>query len=87
LPELKPTYMLEEYEKKKQKQVSIMRSVLNYGVGILMIALGCLLFLHEKLNVTINPSFSHETVRILGVVFVLYGGWRIYKGYKKNYFQ
>jgi len=64
-----------------------MRSILDYGMGILMIGLGTLFFFHDKLKIQINERITPGAVKILGVIFVLYGAWRIYKGFKKNYFQ
>ncbi len=79
--------MIEEYEKKRQKQVSFMRSMMDYVMGVVMIGLGALFFFHDKFKIPINERLSPQVVKILGVIVVLYGAWRIYKGYKKNYFQ
>jgi threonine/homoserine/homoserine lactone efflux protein len=78
--------MFEEYENKKRKQVTLMRSLMDYTMGIVIIALGVLLFFHEEFRIRINERLSHGIVKVLGVIFVLYGAWRIYRGYKKNYF-
>jgi cytochrome c biogenesis protein CcdA len=87
LPVLKTEFMREEYEKKSRKQVSLMRSLMDYAMGIVIIFLGALLFFHDKLKIGINERLSPNMVKVLGVIFVLYGAWRIYRGYKKNYFQ
>jgi len=79
--------MLEEYEKKRRKQVSFMRSLMDYAMGIVIIGLGVLLFFHDKFKIGINENLSPNVVKVLGAVFALYGVWRIYRGYKKNYFQ
>jgi threonine/homoserine/homoserine lactone efflux protein len=79
--------MLEEYENKRRKQVSSMRSLMDYVMGIIIIALGVLLFFHDKFKIEINERFSPNIVKVLGVIFAVYGAWRIYRGYKKNYFQ
>jgi cytochrome c biogenesis protein CcdA len=79
--------MIEEYEKKRRKQVSFMRSMLDYTMGIVIIILGFILFFHQQLKMAINERYTPAIVRVLGVIFVLYGAWRIYRGYKKNYFQ
>jgi len=79
--------MLEEYENKRRKQVSFMRSLMDYTMGVVIIGLGILLFFHDKMKIGINDRFSPNMVKLLGVIFVLYGVWRIYRGFKKNYFQ
>jgi threonine/homoserine/homoserine lactone efflux protein len=87
LPLLKTPLMLEEYEKKKQKRVSSMRSILDYARGTFFLGIGLLLFFHQKLRIILNEQFAEGAVKLLGVIFALYGVWRIYRGYKKNYFQ
>lgn len=80
--------MIEEYEKKRQKQVSSMRSVLDYAMGIIIIILGVLFFFRDQLNLEINETYKPNVWdRVFGIVCVLYGAWRIYRGYKKNYFK
>ena len=40
--------MFDEYEKKKRKQVSQMKSIMDYGMGILMILVGFFFLFHAK---------------------------------------
>ena len=87
MPALKTGAMLEEYENKRRKQVSFMRSLMDYAMGIIIVLLGGILFFHDKLKININERLSPNMVKVLGVIFVLYGTWRIYRGFKKNYFQ
>ena len=70
--------MVEEYEKGKKKRFALMRSLMDYGLGVSTIVLGIYLFLRYR---------EDMTLRIFSVACVLYGAWRIYRGYKKNYFQ
>jgi threonine/homoserine/homoserine lactone efflux protein len=80
--------MFEDYEKRKKKQVSLMRSVMDYGMGILILALGIFFFFRNKFDVPFNEKFPpNEIDKIFGAVCMLYGGWRIYRGYKKKYFK
>jgi hypothetical protein len=79
--------MFEDYEKKKRKQVSLMRSVLDYGMGILILLLGAFFFFRNKMDIAFNEKFPpNEIDKIFGVICLIYGVWRIYRGYKKNYF-
>lgn len=80
--------MIEEYEKKRRRQVSNMRSILDYGIGVLFSVLGIFLFFRNKFNLDFNELYPPDKVDIiLGIVCFLYGVWRIYRGYKKNYFK
>lgn len=79
--------MFEDYEKRKKKQVSLMRSVLDYGMGLLILALGVFFFFRNTFDIPFNEKFPpNEIDKIFGAVCLLYGSWRIYRGYKKNYF-
>ncbi|HEX2848623.1 MAG TPA: hypothetical protein VHN59_18910 [Chitinophagaceae bacterium] len=80
--------MLEEYEKKRKKQVSSMRSILDYGIGVLIAILGLFLFFRNYFNISFNEQFPPDIWdKVFGGVCIIYGSWRIYRGYKKNYFK
>jgi hypothetical protein len=83
--------MLEDYERQKRKQVSGMKSLMDYGMGILILILG-LVFLfrmqfgaNHPVNITMGKPDLLE--KMFGGLSILYGIWRIYRGYKKNYFR
>jgi hypothetical protein len=87
-PPQKRPIMLEDYENKKRKQVTFMRSVLDYGMGVVFILLGVLIFMREKISLGEGEAYKLNVPnKLLGGVFALYGLWRVYKGYKKNYFN
>lgn len=80
--------MIEEYEKKKRKQITLMRAMLDYGIGTLIVCAGVFFFFRDRMNIPFNESFPPNVMdKIFGGVCLLYGGWRIYRGYKKNYFK
>lgn len=80
--------MIEEYEKKRKKQVSSMRSVMDYAMGVVIIILGGFFFFRDQFKLEFNESFPPNYLdKVFGGICVLYGGWRIYRGYKKNYFK
>ena len=81
--------MFEEYERKKKKQVSLMKSLLDYGMGILILLAGILFCFRKELgDIPFNRSFPPNDIdKLFGAVCIVYGAWRIYRGYKKNYFR
>jgi hypothetical protein len=79
--------MLDEYEKKKRSQVSMMRSILDYGMGVLILLTGFFFLFHEKLKMGFAQFPASTMDKFIGGLFLLYGSWRIYRGYKKNYFR
>lgn len=80
--------MAEEYERKRRKQVASMRSLMDYGIGVVIVLVGAFLFFRNRFDLEFNERFQpNDSDKIIGGVFFLYGLWRIYRGYKKNYFK
>lgn len=82
--------MFEEYERKKRKQISSMRSLKDYGMGVLIFLLGLFFLFRIKLgNISINDTLGKPDMleKIFGGLCLLYGAWRFYRGYQKNYFR
>ena len=80
--------MLEEYEKKKRKQLSAMRSLMDYGMGILILLLGLFFLFRNRISIPFNEKFPpNEIDKMFGGICIAYGVWRIYRGYRKNYFK
>lgn len=65
-----------------------MRSLTDYVMGFIFFCLGIFFLTYQLFGIEElmgrKPSFLDK---IIGVMFVLYGGWRMYRGYKKNYFK
>ena len=80
--------MFEEYEKRKRKQVSLMRSIMDYAMGVLIILFGAFLMFRGRFDWDINQKYKPDDLeKIFAVICFMYGAWRIYRGYKKNYFR
>ena len=80
--------MLEEYEKKKRKQVASMKALMDYGMGLLILLAGLFFFFRNRFKLDFNERFPPDDLdKIIGVLFIIYGVWRIYRGYRKNYFK
>ena len=79
--------MLEEYERQKRKRLALRRSVMDYSIGVLIVIAGIFFIVRHNFKLDFNTIFPpNEMDKIFGAICLLYGAWRIYRGYKKNYF-
>ena len=80
---------LEEFENvpdQKTKRYAMMRSISDYGMGLLYIAIGVIIFFARQFK--FNSDFVMSIpAKIFAAVAIIYGVWRMYRGYKKNYFR
>ena len=75
---------MEAYEAKRNKQTSRLRSVMDFGIGTLVILVGVFLFVRDNFTLAFNEKFPpDEKDKYIGVIFFLYGAWRVYRGIKK----
>ena len=77
--------MSTDFEEKKRKAYSSRRSLMDYGMGIIIAGIGVFFAFSQRLGFEfdIDPLFRYLFVGLC----LLYGGFRIYRGYKKNYFN
>jgi uncharacterized membrane protein HdeD (DUF308 family) len=78
--------MIEEYENNRRKQVSRMRSVMDYVMGSIFVIIGIYFFIYQKLDINVFNREPSTLDYFIGGLFTIYGIWRIYRGYKKSYF-
>ncbi len=82
---------LEEFERKnmseRDKGFIRMRSIMDYGMGLLWLGMGIFMLFIKKFNTGIEARFDDVTMYAFGGICVLYGIFRIYRGYKKNYLR
>ena len=80
---------LEEFEDNsdpKTKRYILMRSVMDLGMGFIYIGVGCLILLAKKFH--LNNDFVESAIgKIFACLVILYGLWRVYRGFNKNYFK
>jgi uncharacterized membrane protein len=77
--------MATDYDDKKLKAYRNRRALMDYGMGILYLAAGGFLVLANKLGRQLD-ILPEPYIYIFGGLLLIYGGFRIYRGYKKNYF-
>jgi hypothetical protein len=80
-----------ENEKKelssREKQYVRMKSIMDYGMGGLWLGMGSYLLFFAKYYGGFNLNLNDPVVKGFGAVCILYGVFRLYRGYKKNYFK
>jgi hypothetical protein len=82
---------LEEFEKdqmsERHRGLSQMRTISNYGMGILIVVAGCFFMFPTSYTEDFLNRYDPVLIKIFAAVCWVYGGFRIYRGYKKNYFR
>lgn len=74
-----------EYNESKVRRYSNMKSILDFGMGIIYIGVGIMILLAKKIH--FNSEFADSIIgKGLAVLVIVYGIWRIYRGIKKDYF-
>lgn len=73
----------QQFERRRKNYI-LRRSLLDYGMGIVILGVGVVVLFAEKFGFAIAID---DLMRYLFVgLCVLYGGFRIYRGYAKQYF-
>ena len=75
----------EDPDKYNEKRYRLRRSIMDYGMGGIILCFGVFFLLAAKLGVAfqIDDTFRY----LFAGLCLLYGGFRIYRGYKQNYFD
>ena len=74
-----------DLKEKRKKSYIMMRSVMDYGMGLIILGFGVFFAVADKMGIEFNiePFFRY----FFSAMCIIYGGWRIYRGYKKNYYS
>jgi len=77
--------MASEFDDKKQKAYVNRRALMDLGMGIIYTGMAVLMFFAGKFG--LEAVFSAPFNYIFGGLCLLYGGFRIYRGIRKNYYR
>ncbi len=77
--------MDESIESKRAKRYRQSRSIYNIAMGLLILSIGVIAFFAEKWNLTTLSSYNPMIRNSFGVLCLLYGGFRLYRGLQKEY--
>lgn len=79
------TTMENNFREKQRNSYLIMRMVYDFGVACLILAMAAAMFFAEKFNI---PQIVEKDIVLrymFGSVCLLYGGFRLYRGIKRDY--
>jgi len=77
--------MENEAPDRRKKAYSIRRAILDYGMGIIIFGIGVFLLIAPRLHVALNIDDLNRYM--FAGLCLLYGGFRAYRGAKKNYYK
>lgn len=82
---------LEEFEKEqmtdREKNLVRTKSIINYVMGIFFIAVGFFFMFPTSRTALFLNKYDPLMMKIFAVICWVYGLFRLYRGYAKNYFR
>jgi hypothetical protein len=74
-----------DQREKRVKNYILMRSVMDFGMGLVILGFGIFLIIAPKIGFDFNvePFFKY----FFSGMCIVYGSWRFYRGIKKNYYS
>ncbi len=82
---------LEEFEKEqlsdREKGYIRMRSIMDFGMGFLWMGMGIFIIFIKKFSADLAARYDSTMFKVFGAVCIVYGLFRIYRGYKKKYLR
>jgi hypothetical protein len=70
---------------RRKKGYVLMRTIMDYGMGIIIFGFGIFFLLAPRMGIGFQIDDFYRYC--FGGLCIIYGGWRVYRGYKKNYFH
>jgi hypothetical protein len=79
--------MIEDFHEENRKRMSRMRALMDFTMGTILFLVGVFFLIYGRLGIRLKGREHGNLDYLIGGLFVLYGCWRIYRGYKKDYFR
>jgi hypothetical protein len=77
--------MEQDFREKQKKSYRMMRMIYDLSMAVFILGMAFILLLAEQLKVEqlmlVDPMYRY----LMGSVSVLYGGYRLYRGIKRDY--
>ncbi len=82
---------LEEFDKQplteREKGMVRLKSMTNYVMGLMIIGAGLFFFIPTEKTKVFHEKYDPDMIKMLAIVCFIYGIFRIFRGYQKNYFR
>ena len=82
---------LEEFDREevseRDKGLIRMKSISNYVMGIFLICAGLVFLLPTAKTAPFINKYDPAMIKLFAIICFIYGFFRIYRGYRKNYFR
>jgi hypothetical protein len=77
---------MENGDRRRRSKVDILlRAIMDSGRGLVIFGMGIFFLISQKLGVDLAIDNLYRYM--FSGLCLLYGGWRIYRGYRKNYYS
>jgi hypothetical protein len=77
--------MANEAQDRRKQGITLRRTILDYGMGVIIFCFGIFFLVAPKLGFDFGIDTTYRY--IFSGLCLLYGGFRVYRGFKKNYFN
>jgi uncharacterized membrane protein len=74
-----------DYRDKQRKSYTLMRMTYDLTMAILLLAMAVVMFFGEKFKIVQIIDIDSTFRYFFGGICLLYGGFRLYRGIKKDY--
>ena len=77
--------MQESFRERQQKSYTIMRMTYDLVMALLILGMAVVMIFAEKLKIEQIMAVDNTFRYLFGGICVLYGGFRLYRGIKRDY--
>jgi hypothetical protein len=77
--------MQESFRDKQQKSYTLMRMTYDLAMAVLILGMALVMLFSERLKIDQISSIDTTFRYLFGGICILYGGFRLYRGIKRDY--
>ena len=77
--------MQESFRDKQQKSYTLMRMTYDLAMAVLILVMAVVMLFSERLKIDQISSIDATFRYLFGGICILYGGFRLYRGIKRDY--